>query len=280
MSKKVAVVTGSNKGIGLSTVKLLCEKFDGDVYLTSRDPLKGQEAVDHLKSEFGVSPKYHQLDIDDEDSVLALKSHLVDTYGGLDILVNNAGIAYATASTAPYIEQATNTLETNFFSTLRACDLLFPVLRPGARVVNLSSFMGLMAKVPCPKLREKLTSEDLTSDDLVGLAKTYLEQVEAGEHQGKGWPTSVYSLSKVLLSALTRVQQRQFEPDTDILVNSVSPGYVNTDMTAHNGPLTPDEGAASSVHAALLPAGSDHRGQFFWQDCSVIDWVTHDMKTS
>lgn len=41
---KVAVVTGANKGIGFEMVRALCKKFDGDVFLTSRDEGRGQEA--------------------------------------------------------------------------------------------------------------------------------------------------------------------------------------------------------------------------------------------
>ena len=46
---KVAVVTGSNKGIGFAIVRALCKKFDGDVYLTSRDEGRGKDAVETLK---------------------------------------------------------------------------------------------------------------------------------------------------------------------------------------------------------------------------------------
>ena len=59
-----------------------------------------------------------------------------------------------------------------------------------------------------------------------------------------GWPNSAYSTSKIGISALTRIQQRNFEADTrqDIVVNSCHPGYVDTDMTSHKGPLTIEQG--------------------------------------
>ena len=59
---KVAIVTGSNKGIGLAIVRGLCKSFDGDVYLTSRDEVRGKEAIKLLENE-GLEAKYHQLDI-------------------------------------------------------------------------------------------------------------------------------------------------------------------------------------------------------------------------
>ena len=87
----VAVVTGSNKGIGLSIVRGLCHKFQGDVILTSRNTENGLKAIETLEKE-KLSPKFHQLDINDEQSILNLEKFLKDNYGGLDILVNNAGI--------------------------------------------------------------------------------------------------------------------------------------------------------------------------------------------
>ena len=100
---RVAVVTGSNKGIGLAIVSRLCKEFDGEVILTSRNERLGKEAIEKLEAE-GLKPKYHQLDITSFESIDRLKQHLVQQYGGLDVLVNNAGIAYKSASTGLYIQ--------------------------------------------------------------------------------------------------------------------------------------------------------------------------------
>jgi len=61
--------------------------------MLARDESRGQDAVAAFAKE-GLHPKYHQLDIDDEESIKRLRQFLVDNYGGLDLLVNNAGIAY------------------------------------------------------------------------------------------------------------------------------------------------------------------------------------------
>ena len=95
---RVAVVTGSNKGIGLAIVRRLCKEFDGEVILTSRDERLGKKAIEKLEAE-GLKPKYHQLDITSSESIDRLKQHLVQQYGGLDVLVNNAAVSYRTAST-------------------------------------------------------------------------------------------------------------------------------------------------------------------------------------
>lgn len=92
-SSRVALVTGANKGIGLAIVRDLCRQFSGDVVLTARDVARGQAAVQQLQAE-GLSPRFHQLDIDDLQSIRALRDFLRKEYGGLNVLVNNAGIAF------------------------------------------------------------------------------------------------------------------------------------------------------------------------------------------
>ena len=65
-----------------------------------------------------------------------------------------------------------------------------------------------------------------------------------GDHESYGWPSHTYSASKIGVSALTRIQQRLFDQDPreDLIVNSVHPGWVDTDMTKHQGPLKIEEG--------------------------------------
>ena len=90
---RVALVTGANKGIGFAIVRDLCRQFSGDVVLTARDEARGQAAVQRLQAE-GLSPRFHLLDIDDLQSIRAMRDFLRKEYGGLDVLVNNAGIAF------------------------------------------------------------------------------------------------------------------------------------------------------------------------------------------
>jgi len=135
-TSRVFVVTGSNKGIGKSIVKLLLQdtKEEKIVYLTSRNEEAGLKTVKELE-DIGLKCKYHQLDITDQKSIDKLRHYLVEHHGGLDVLVNNAGTAYKGTSTAPFSEQAEVTCKCNFFGTLNVCDALFPILKP--RLVNM-----------------------------------------------------------------------------------------------------------------------------------------------
>ena len=89
----VAIVTGSNKGIGFAIVRALCKQFKGEVYLTSRDEARGKAAVAELNKE-GLKPRFHVLDIGKEETIVRLRNVIKEKHGGIDILVNNAGIAF------------------------------------------------------------------------------------------------------------------------------------------------------------------------------------------
>ncbi len=84
-------------------------------------------------------------------------------------------------------------------------------------------------------------------------------------------------MSKVAISCLTRIQQRELdESPRGILVNSVHPGYVHTDMTKTwgTGHLTADEGAIAPTWLALLPENvKTPPCGFIWHDKTIVDWV-------
>ncbi|KAK9718122.1 short chain dehydrogenase [Popillia japonica] len=172
---KVAIVTGANKGIGYAVVKGLCKKFDGVIYLTSRNTAKGQEAVKELKK-LGCNPTFHQLDVNDQDSVNRFKDHIKNTYGGVDILVNNAGIIFKDHIKNTYggvdilvnnagimytetpenynnfLTQAQETIATDYFGLLRVSEAFIPLLRKDARIVNVSSSAGHLSRLPSARI--------------------------------------------------------------------------------------------------------------------------------
>lgn len=288
---RVAVVTGSNQGIGFATVKALCSDFEGSVYLTSRNEERGLAAVEELKK-IGLQPKYHQLDINDESSVLRLRDYLKDTYGGLDVLVNNAAILLPFKegmSDDIFAEHACTVMQTNYFDTQRACKILFPILKPHARVVNLSSMLGHLTHIPgedsvAVNLRAKLASPDLTYEELDSLMHNFVDAAQKGEHTKYGWPATgyytTYIVSKIGVSALTRIQHRDFERDSreDIVINHVHPGYVSTQMSDYKGVLTPEKGAVAPSWLALLPPNvQEPKGAFVWCDKTIVDWVKGPM---
>ncbi|KAK2564749.1 Carbonyl reductase [NADPH] 1 [Acropora cervicornis] len=175
-SLKVAVLIEAEidlktKGAYVASVALSFEAMgrlgNGNIY-----EQRGLDAVNSLSKE-GCTAKFHQLDILSQESIQKLKKFLEEQYGGLDILVNNAGIAYKMSSTAPFREQAEVTLRTNFQGTLDVCHALFPLLKPHARVVNVSSMASRLSQVS-EEWQKKFRSTTLTEEELVSLMDQFV----------------------------------------------------------------------------------------------------------
>lgn len=220
---RIALVTGANKGIGLEIARQLAEA-GVRVILGTRDVGRGQAAADGLASE-GLEVEAIQIDVTDGESIATAAAAIRDRYGRLDILVNNAGIVDAEdgppSSAIP--EAARRIMETNFIGTLSVTQAMLPLLRqsPAGRIVNLSSSLGSLTVNGDP-------TSPYYSARLIG-----------------------YNASKAALNMLT-VQLAAELSGTTIAVNSVSPGYVKTDLTGHTGYMTPEEGARLPVKYALL----------------------------
>ncbi|XP_006613919.1 carbonyl reductase [NADPH] 1-like [Apis dorsata] len=271
---RVAVVTGGNKGIGFAIVKKLCKQFDGVVYLTARDVNRGLNAIKQLEKQ-GLKPKFHQLDITDDNSISTFYNYLEQKYKGLDILVNNAAIAFKMDAKEPFSIQAAETLKTNYFGLRKVCSKLYPLLKPHARVVHVSSSSGHLSLIPSETLRNRFLNPNLTEEELDNIMHEFVDAAKTNTHLEKGWANSAYVVSKVGVSALARVHQRIFNSDSrqDLVVNAVHPGYVDTDMTSHRGTLTPDQGAEAPVFCALLPEDTNIKGKYIWYDKSLVDWT-------
>ncbi|CAH1238296.1 CBR1 [Branchiostoma lanceolatum] len=268
MMSRVAVVTGSNKGIGFEIVRGLCKQLDGIVYLTARNEKLGQEAVQKLKSE-GLNPSFHQLDITNEQSIQALKQHLQDKHGGLDVLVNNAGFAHKMASTAPFSTQAVDTVGINFTGTLAISKALLPIIRPHGRVVNVSSQGSNMSLGKCStEMKARFRDRSIQEEELVKLLNTFIETAKAGKHKENGFSDSAYGMSKIGVTVLTFIQAWEMEKDPreDILVNCMCPGWCKSDMAGwERPPRTAADGADTALFLALLPPNTkEPQGQFFY----------------
>ncbi|XP_072047286.1 carbonyl reductase [NADPH] 1-like [Amphiura filiformis] len=272
---RIAVVTGSNKGIGFATVRALCKQIDnGVVYLTARDEGRGQAAVEELKKE-NLNPRFHQLDVNDQKSIDRLRDHLVKEHGGLDVLVNNAGIAFKHADQTPVSAQAPVTMATNFDGLLAVCHTLFPIIRSHGRVCQIGSECGPTTYV---KISDELKSRfknAATEQDVIQLMQEFLNSAKDGSLKEKGWAERSYGTSKLGVIALARIQAIDIQADNsreDILINCCCPGYTATDMSSYKGPLTIDEGAVTPVYLATLPSGAKEPQGKFIEKKKVTDF--------
>jgi NAD(P)-dependent dehydrogenase (short-subunit alcohol dehydrogenase family) len=230
---RICVVTGANRGIGREVAHRLAAAGD-TVYLTARKPEAARTAVEELSAQVPGQLRAHQLDVTDAQSIARLARTLQSDHGRLDVLVNNAAILYDTWQSARSADLAVvrEALETNLFGAWQTTMAMLPVLRASghARVVNVSS--------------------------------------EGGSLAGMGGGTPAYSVSKAALNALTRMLAAELRPDR-ILVNSVCPGWIATDMGGPGGrPVS--EGAASVLWAVDLPDDGPTGG--FYRHGRPLPW--------
>jgi NAD(P)-dependent dehydrogenase (short-subunit alcohol dehydrogenase family) len=231
---KIAIVTGANRGIGYEIARLLL-KEDVHVVAGVRNPGQCERTAAALTKEGGNASAY-PLDVNDTRTVRLFIEHVVKQHGMPSILVNNAGI-FPESSVAKVEDTPTSlwrqTFETNLFGAVRMCREVVPhmkKLRYG-RIVNMSSGLGQMS------------------------------QMTAG--------SPAYRVSKAALNALTLTLAAELK-GTGILVNSMSPGWVRTEMGGPDAPRSVEEAADTAVWLSLLPS-SGPTGQFF-RDRKPIPW--------
>ncbi|XP_063835101.1 carbonyl reductase [NADPH] 3-like [Ostrinia nubilalis] len=267
MSTKVAVVTGSNKGLGFAIVKALCSNWNGTVYLTSRDQRRGQSACEELKN-LGLSPVFHQLDVTDESSIKNFRDYIEENHQQIDILVNNAGILFLKDAIEPKEFQAEQTVSVNFFALANFTEAMLPLIKNGGKILNISSSSGHLSRIPSEVLRQKFISEELSLPQLKELMNGYVESVKEGREIEDGWGDSPYVISKIGVNAYTFMLSRQLA-DKGITVNCMHPGYVISDMTRGAGSVTPEQGAQLALKLVLDPPGT---GLYVWHDGTVVPW--------
>jgi NAD(P)-dependent dehydrogenase (short-subunit alcohol dehydrogenase family) len=239
--KKIALVTGANKGIGLAIARKLGQLGCG-VLVGARDKKRGQTATDQLKAE-GIDAHLLILDIAYQPSLDRAATLIGEDYGRLDILVNNAAVIHdrrLMPSTTP-LDTIREVFEPNFFGTVATTQTLLPLLRksPAGRIVNLSS----------------------------GLGSLTLHSDPSGPFDD--WMVLGYSASKAALNMFTVQLARELR-DTTIKVNAASPGWIKTDMGGPDAPGTPEEGADTPVWLATLPADGPSGG--FFSERQPLPW--------
>ena len=242
--KKVALISGANKGLGLETAKQL-GKLGYVVLLGSRDPLKGEVAA-RLLREDGIDARVVKLDVSRQNDIDTAAAMVETEFGKLDVLVNNAGVMIEKGWTKNTTSETTMenlraTFEANLFAVFALTKALLPALKKSeaGRIVNVSSILGsvsLQATKGSPTYSTKLFA---------------------------------YNASKAALNVLTISLAHELQ-GTKIKVNSAHPGWVKTDLGGDAAPMNVVEGAKTEVELATL--GDDGPTGGFFHVGKEIAW--------
>lgn len=235
--KKIAVVTGANRGMGFATSEALAKR-GYKVVMAMRNPEGSQKELNSLVlKNLDVVPM--KLDLLDEKSIFDFVENLKREYGFIDILINNAGIfvdAQEGGNTSLFKTKSSTIKKTFAVNTLGPFLLtqgIFPLMKSEGygRIVNVSSGMAQLSEP------QKCSA--------------------------------AYRLSKTALNMVTNLFANEVG-DADICVNSISPGWVQTEMGGPHADRTVEQGIKGILWAATLPKGGPNGT--FTRDGETIPW--------
>lgn len=236
--RKVAFITGANRGIGFETARELGEKGI-TVVIGARDKSKGEEAANQLKAK-SIDAISFQFDVNKLEDHKKIYEFLEKKYGKLDILINNAGVwldndpGDGSNSTSTVSQEILRkTFDSNFFHLIALTQTLLPLIKksPSGRIVNMSSILGSLSAQADPK---------------------------SAIYDFKAF---AYDASKTALNAFT-IHLAHALKDTKIKVNSAHPGWVKTEMGSDKAPMEVADGAKTGAELALI-SDSGPTGGFF-----------------
>ncbi len=240
--KKIALVTGANKGIGLETARQLAEQ-NITVLLGARDRARGEAAARALAAQ-KLDVHAIEIDVNNTDSIQKAVAQVQRDFGRLDILVNNAGVLiddYDKKVSEQSLDTWQATFQTNLFGLIATTQAFLPLLRQSGagRIVNVSSILG---------------------------STTY--------HATPGSPVydfkvPAYNVSKAAVNAYT-VQLAYELKDSKIKVNAGHPGWVKTDLGGEGATMEIPDGAKTSV--ALATIGEDGPNGAYLHMGEPIPW--------
>jgi len=238
------LITGSNRGIGLELVERYLQHNDTFIFATCRRPSEAT-ALNNLASQYPERLKIIQLDVTDQQSIDEAVEQVKDEADGLEMLVNNAGILPGgvagyekNSATLGYLEAEAieSIFRVNTVAPMMIAQAFSDLLRKGsnARLINLSSDAGSIA---------------LT---------TY-----SAYHYS-------YKASKAALNMITRCLATDFRAN-GVIVISIHPGWIQTDMGGPYATLTPAETIPTMMQVidGLTMADS---GAFFNWDGKPVPW--------
>lgn len=235
--KRIVLVTGANRGLGLAAAQELASQGDRVILVARKKDSLKETMANLMKQELDVAAE--ELDVSQTAKISSFCFEILKSYGRVDVLINNAGIfiddgddkGASILKTRP--ETILKTLTVNTVAPFMLAQGFFPSMKENGygRIVNVSSGMGQLSEMN-------------------------------GSY-------AAYRMSKTALNTVTKVFAAE-AAGSDILVNSVCPGWVKTDMGGAGATRSLKEGIFGMIWAANLKEGGPTGG--FFRDGKKIEF--------
>lgn len=221
-------ITGIDKGIGAA----LAKRFLAADYQVIGGSLVG--AVDYAHDNLTVQ----KLDLSSSDSIAACADALTGSDIKIDVMINDAAVLVDEEETHVRTDYLRQTLEINLIGTIDLTERLLPLVADQGHIVNISSAAGSL-----------------------GGSEQTIEEFAKSSHYPYHYPC--YKISKAALNMYTKVLAAALKKDgSSIVVSSVHPGWVQTDMGGPKAPMTVDEAAG---HIFDLAVSRPETGCFWYK---------------
>lgn len=229
---KTILITGISRGIG----KALAKKFLDENHIVIGTSLTGIIDFSHDKL------TAYRLDLTSSRSVQtcakSIEKEIKKSDTQIDILINNAGALFDEDETHVIIDKLRQTLEVNLIGTIDFTEHLIPSMNKGGHILNVSSSAG-------------------------SLGGKSLTEIEFANSSHFPFHYPAYKISKTALNMYTRTLAARFiNEKTHIIVSSVHPGWVKTDMGGPEAEMSPEE---SAEYIYKLAISQPETGQFWFK---------------
>lgn len=277
-STRHVFVTGASAGIGLEIVRALGTQPGYTVWALVRDLSKGRAAVAACAASASTVQLWPAaVDLEDETTLIRLASDVAAWGQPLHALVNNAGFAYHGDTFGP--SEARKTMAINAHGTAGVTRAVLPALLKAVgsgatpRVINMCSIAGRLGIVS-PPLQTRFARPDATPEEALALGDEFVAAVAAGDYAEKGWPRSMYGVSKLTEIAWSYALARQLARE-GVVVHAVCPGHCATAMSSFTGARSAAKGAETPVwlvtrdetsHPPVATTGG------LWRDMALMAW--------
>lgn len=230
------LITGASRGIGRA-VAIEFAKNNHNIIICAKSDLEGLQNTKRLVENEGVSCYIGLCDVTNEDSVKEFISDSAKAIGKTDILINNAGISYIGLLQDMSLEDWNKVLNTNLTSAF------------------------LMSKYVIPEMLKKQSGHIINISSVWGNIGASMEVA--------------YSASKGGINSFTKALAKELAP-SNISVNSISPGFIDTDM---NKVFEKDELDAIFEEIPMGRAGSPSEVAKLIYKIAMSDYITGQIIT-